>query len=353
VIVALPAHESRSRICGQSDLGFKVISLRTCSIPATNPAMQNGSMMTTERRSILTAHGVMLSSVFVTSVSVVAAKVGLDNVQPIPFGAGRFVVGSLVLFAIGWGRGYQVWKPPPLRLIIPAGLIGVVANSLFFTFGLRLGSAVDVSLIIGLAPIMTALLVLSIVRRPPPIRQVIALPVGFLGVMCVVGPSVAGGSHSVGDLVALGIPLTWSAFLVTVTAEARRSPALVLAPWIMLSGLVVLLPLACVQTFDGQDHWGPAVLPLLISGVCGTAISYAANLWSLPRMGTTGTAIYGYLQPPIGAAAAAVWLGEEFGLAQLVGAAIILLAAVLANWRGAEVGVAREYETVPPRRALP
>jgi drug/metabolite transporter (DMT)-like permease len=284
-------------------------------------------------------HGVMIGVVLVTSVSVVITKVGLNYVRPVPFTSARFGIAALVLFAIASGRGHRFWTPPRLAVLVPAGLLGVVANSLFFAFGLRLSTAVDVSLIVGLSPIVTALIVVGTVRRVPPIQQIIALPLGFLGVVAVVGPHITGGSNGIGDLIALGIPLSWSLFLVLVTAEAGQYPATVFAPWTMLIGLLILVPLGLAQTVDGQDRWGPALVPLLISAIFGTATSFTAFLWCLPRMGTTGTAIYGYLQPPIGAAAAAALLHESFGALQIAGGLAILVAALLANWKKIAVNV--------------
>jgi hypothetical protein len=62
----------------------------------------------------------------------------------------------------------------------------------------------------------------------------------------------------------------------------------VFAAWIMLLGLVVLVPLGTLQTLYGQDRWGLALIPIIISAVFGPGISYTAYLWCLPRMGRPG-----------------------------------------------------------------
>jgi drug/metabolite transporter (DMT)-like permease len=267
------------------------------------------------------------------SAGAVVTKVGVDYVRPVPFSAARFAGGAICVLILASLRGHSLRRVPRLAVLLPAALLGLVANSLAFTFGLRLSTAVDISLIVGLAPVLTALIVMAIARRPPPWQQIVALPLGFLGVVAVVGPSFSGGGHAIGDFVALGMPLTWALFLVIIADEAAAVPATVLASWMMLIGLVALGPVALLQTLDGRDNWTQALIPIIISGVLATGLVYAANLWCLPRIGSTGTAVYGYLQPPFGAIAAAVILHEAFGPFQILGAVIILGSAFLANWK--------------------
>jgi drug/metabolite transporter (DMT)-like permease len=280
----------------------------------------------------LVTHAVMISVLVVASVGVIAMKVGVDHVRPIPFSAARFAGGALFILVFAAARGHQVFKVPRLKILIPAAVIGVAANSLFFTYALQLSTAVEVSLIVGLAPLVTGLIVMGIARHWPPWRHVVAIPLGFLGLVAVVGPDWSGGHNVVGDLLALGIPITWAMFLIVISAESSSLPASQFAGWIMLVGLAVLLPLAILEALDGRDSWGPALLPIVISAAF-SGISYTGYVWCLPRMGATGTAIYGYLQPPIGASAAALILHESFGPYQILGAVIILGAALLANSR--------------------
>jgi drug/metabolite transporter (DMT)-like permease len=280
----------------------------------------------------LTIHAVMISVLVVASFGVVAMKVAVDHVRPIPFSAARFAGSALFILLVAALRGHPVLRVPKLKIVIPAALIGVAANSLFFAYSLQLSTAVEVSLIVGLAPLVTALIVIGIARRWPPWRHIVAIPLGFIGLIAVVGPDWSGSHNAVGDVLALGIPLTWGLFLIVVSAEAGKTPATLLAGWIMLVGLAVLAPMAILEAHDGHDAWGPALIPIIVSAAF-SGISYTGYVWCVPRLGATGAAIYGYLQPPIGASAAALILHESLGAYQILGAIIILGAALLANWK--------------------
>lgn len=276
-------------------------------------------------------HVVMIVALAMTSVSAILTKTGLEHVRPLPFSAARFLGGAVCVMLVAARRGDSLRAVPRMAVLLPAALIGVVANTVLFTVALRLTTAVEVSLLAGLAPIMTAIALMVIWRARPPWQQIVALPVGFAGVFAVVSPNLAHGQSFAGDLVALAWPLSWAVFLLLATPLARTTPASVLTFWIMAIGLVVLIPIGAAQTLDGHDHWLAALPQLAFSAVLGTGLSYFAYMWCLPRVGTTGTAIYGYLQPPLGAGAAAVFLHEPFGVSQGVGAVIILVSAVLGS----------------------
>jgi drug/metabolite transporter (DMT)-like permease len=275
--------------------------------------------------------------ILIWSGNAVVVKLGLQHVRPVPFTTARFLVGGLVILAVALARGHQVTRIPRLRILLPAALLGIVLNQLAFTYGVRLTTAVDVSLLMGLSPIITGILLVLVARKRLPWRTIVALALGFVGLMLVVLATARGGTGGslVGDLITLGAPTAWAGYLLIVAGEARRIPATVMTPWIMLTGLMVLLPLAAVDLARSSDDWLSALWPLAYAAILATGVAYTAYFWAIPRLGVTGTAIYTYMQPAVGAAAGALFLHEGFGLLQALGALGILAAAYLGSWNQA------------------
>jgi drug/metabolite transporter (DMT)-like permease len=121
-------------------------------------------------RGSVASHAALLATILLWSANGAVLKVGVTNVRPIPFTAARFAVAALVmtLFAVLSGRDLR--RRPPLKLLSASVLFGYVLNQLTFTYGLRLSTVVDVSLIVGLSPIMAALVPSPLSRgggRPP------------------------------------------------------------------------------------------------------------------------------------------------------------------------------------------
>ena len=286
-------------------------------------------------RSRLAPHLLLLMVIVIWSVNAVVVKVGVSHVRPVPFTAARFLVGGVLLLAVARGRGYDVRRVPRLRMLAPAAILGIVINQLAFTYGVHLTTAVDVSLVMGLSPIAAAILVMLVSRRRLSPRTLVAIALGFAGVVLVVMETARGqGQGSLaGDLITLGAPLSWAGYLVLVAGESKRVPTTLATPWTILVAVAVLVPLALWQLPAGGDDWVGGLPALLYASVLATAVAYTAYFWALSKLGVTATAIYTYLQPAIGAAAGAILLHEHFTPWQALGAVAILGAAYLGSWR--------------------
>jgi drug/metabolite transporter (DMT)-like permease len=291
------------------------------------------------QRPAVSSHLALTLTIVLWSANAAIVKVGVANVRPIPFTTARFAVGALVLAILAVISGRDLRRPPPLKLVAGGALFGFVLNQLTFTYGVHLSTAVDVSLIVGLSPIMAAIVLYAAVsRRRPPARRVAGLLLGFAGVVLVVAAGArAGGGSALGDLIALGTPLTWAVYIVIASEAAKRTDPVVFTTWCLVVSILVFLPMAAVQATQGADAWIPALPAIAYSGIAATGVAYALYSWALPRVGVTETSMYTYVQPVMGVAIGAVFLHEVVGPLQVVGGAAILLAAYLGSWsRAAE-----------------
>jgi len=303
-------------------------------------SVSSATTLSARARERANSHGVvphlaLLACIVVWSANAVVLKVGLEHVRPIPFTAARFLIAGVVLLALGTAGARKVLKLPRASLLVPAALLGIVLNQLAFTEGLHLTTAVDVSLIMGLSPLLTALVLVMWQRTAVPRLQWLALGIGLAGTVAVVAAGAGRGSGGslAGDLIVMGAPASWAIYLVMINRIGDQAQVRALPPWSMLLGAAILLPAALLFAGPGRDDWLPALLPLAYSSLLASALTWTLYFWALPRVGVTGTAIYTYLQPPLGAFFGAVFLHEPFGAAQLFGAALILLAAYLGTWR--------------------
>jgi drug/metabolite transporter (DMT)-like permease len=277
-------------------------------------------------------HLVVLSVTAIWGLNAVVLKVGLSHVRPVPFTAARFFAGGLFLAVVALVLRLPLWKPPPLRFVVPGAVVGMVTNQISFTTGLSLSTAVDLSLIMGLGPILAALVLFLVSRRAPSRRQYAALLLGLVGVVLVVLQSGSRpGGTVLGDLIGVGAPLSWAFYLLVMSRAAGRTNPFSYLTWASLLAALILLPAAVWISLDGRDSWSQALLPLTYASVMATGVAYSAYFWAVPRLGVTGTVLYTYLQPVMGAAAGSLLLHEEFGWGRALGAALIVIAAYLGS----------------------
>ena len=278
------------------------------------------------------AHGALLAVVTLWSVNNVAVKVGLLYMKPLDFIVVRFLIAGSTLLLISIAQHRHLVRPPPLSRLIPAALVGVTANQLCYTYGLQLTTAVNVSLILGLSPIAAAILLIVVDRRLPSLHQFVAVCLGFVGLVLVLGGSQGVGSV-VGDLIAVGNPITWALYTVIADRWAHRIPVVTFTAWTMLLGALGFTPTLLFVGDLLKTDWQNVAVPLAFSAIFATGLGYAAYFWALPRLGVAPTTIYIYLPPVMGAAAGALLLHEPFGVLQALGAVIILAAAYAGSWR--------------------
>lgn len=290
-------------------------------------------------RSALPAHLALGLIVLIWSLNATVMKAGLASIGPLSFTAVRFAAGGLLVLAAGRAIGMPM-RPPPLRPLLVATFVGVFVNQIAWGIGLSLTTAVDASILLGVAPLAAAALMFAVHRRPLPRRRLAGLAVGFVSIALVVNASALGqGGSLVGNLLALMVPLTWSVYLVTVGAANRYSNAYAFMGWTtMLGGIGIgIVALALGPADDWERGW-PAVAygAFLASGVC-----YPLYFWAIGRLGVVRSSMYMYFQPLLGAVAASLLLLEPFGPFQLLGTVGVVLAAYLGAW-------SRSRGEVPP-----
>ena len=143
------------------------------------------------------------------------------------------------------------------------------------------------------------------------------------------------GTSLVGDVLILCSTIFWGSYTVLSLFLLRRYSPIALAAYAtLLGGLAAFLLSAFdfvrldVAALDGSV-WFAAAYSCLLS----SAFGFAAWGWGVSHVGANRVLVYQYLVALIGVAAGIVLLGEEFGLQQVVGAAVILGGVYLARSR--------------------
>lgn len=161
------------------------------------------------------------------------------------------------------------------------------------------------------------------------------------------------GSGGIGDLDALGIGLSFLAALTQAfyVLAARhgfaRIPPVEAAAMTMggaaIGYVIIALVTSQVVELGAPLASGSALVPVLLAGLVGAAIPTLCFITGIRLLGAPRAAILSTLEPVIGVALAAWLLNEQPELLQLVGGALILVAAVLLQLGGR---TASEHEAV-------
>jgi S-adenosylmethionine uptake transporter len=248
----------------------------------------------------------------------------------------RFVFGSLaILVAIGVARPPR----PRLETVIANSWRAVlaVATSITFYFALgRLPLAETLALSL-LSPCVTVLFGMLMLRESVSRPVVIALVIGFAGMLLIVAPNFGGAHPSLaaleGTLAVLLSTLTYSLSLVLLRSRATRDHPLIIVavqnigPMLILGAFMPLAPAGFWLPLDASDLLNFAAIGIL--GVCGHLVLVKA--YSLAPAGRMAPADYTALV--YGSIFGFLFFGEIPAWTTIAGGVLIIVSSFTATRR--------------------
>lgn len=269
--------------------------------------------------------------VFLWSTGFIGAKYGLPYAEPLSFLLMRYVL-VIVLMGLAalvagapWPRTARAWGHLAVAgMLMQAMYLGGVFVAI--KQGLPAGM---VSLLVGLQPLLTALLAMAMLREQVNFRQWLGLALGIAGTLLVLSGRIEGGFALTGVLPAL-------AALLGITLGALyqkrfcphfdwRTGSVVQ----FLAAALVTLPMALV--FEGlQIQWTGEFIFALGWLVFVLSLGAISLLNYLIRHGSAvNVASLFYLTPPVTALIAWALFDERLSLISLIGLGVAVIGVAL------------------------
>lgn len=244
----------------------------------------------------------------------------------------RFLVAGLVLSV------YLRWKKPPRPLTVRErggavlmGLCGYAVASLCFFSALERVPAPLASLLLYTYPALVTVLAIMFGMEKPDRRKLSALLVSFAGITLILGSSFATVNLS-GAALALAASLMYSGYILVGNWTLREAPLAAATAWISWAAAAGIGGFGLAGGYLSFS-FGPAAW-LSVAGLAlfSTIVAILAFLQGVVLVGASRASIISTLEPPVTVVLAALFLAETLGPLQLLGGALVLGSAVLANW---------------------
>jgi drug/metabolite transporter (DMT)-like permease len=278
----------------------------------------------------------------------VVTKPLLDHVPPLTLASSRFAVALLVLLPVLARSGR---RPVLNRTTAVMGFTGVFVVYVCQNLGLRFTGAADGALIHGGIPVFTAVFAVPALGERLGRGRVAGLTLSLVGVAAVVLLSHGSriGLSALGDGLVFLSALGLAAYLVLGRRAFPTGSSLDLVAGVAVWGFIFLLPASAVELhFAGMGR--PTVGDLLgILYLGGAASALAFVLWAhgLRHLEAGQAAIFANLNPLVGVAVAALFLGERVTPVQVGGGLLILTGVWLATRQQAGVTARPDTGTTP------
>jgi len=275
---------------------------------------------TRTRRDDLAATAAIVWAAFLFGTSFVVVKGGLDDVDPIPYLALRFTIASVVLASIGSRRPSKAGEARAGAVTGVTYLLGFMAQTIGLQYTTPSASAFLTYLLIVLVPFVTWIWQ----GRRPTLRHTAAVAVAFGGLALLTGKGVGFGK---GELLTTLGAVAFAVHLVQQGTYSHHDPFRFNA----IQAAVVAVPCLVLTPFTGglptaAAGWWVCVYAALVV----TCLTYIPWSWAARRIDPMRASLI-FLTEPIFATLASYVDGERLSAAALVGAGLILAAAVVSE----------------------
>lgn len=215
------------------------------------------------------------------------------------------------------------WRDEGLMLL--AGMTGGSFYFLTENTALQLALAGNVSLIVCLAPLITALFACFIPGNKRAGRRLwTGSLIAFTGVAFVAYGSMGTGTASnplLGNVLALLSASSWSIYQLVIKPLGERYGVLLLTRKVFGYGLLTILPFILTEEMPKPEVFAQPVVwgNLLYLGVLASLICYAVWNRVVEQLGSIVSANYIYLNPLVTCIASYFVLGEQLTPTMMVG----------------------------------
>jgi len=252
-------------------------------------------------------------------------KAAIAHVPPLAFNTLRLTSASLLLWSVVYfvkkeGLPREDWG----RLTILA-VVGHTLYQVCFILGLSATTVTHSSLVLGMTPIVVALLGVIVNAERPSTGAWGGLFLSLVGVYLVIGPGPSEPGGIKGDLLTMGATFCWSLYTVGAGPLLERHGALKVTATTLALGTLLFAPLGvpAIARLPFASVPPSAWLGLLFSAVFALVVCYSLWYYAVARIGATRTAVYSNLTPVAAVIVSIIVLGERVRPVQILGAALI------------------------------
>jgi drug/metabolite transporter (DMT)-like permease len=258
--------------------------------------------------------------------------IGLEAFRPGLVTWLRVLFGASALWLTPGARAALIDSADRGRLLLLSITWVVIPFTLFPLAQGSVNSAIA-GMLNGAAPIFTAVIATILLRRPPGSRQLVGIPLGFVGVAAI-ALSVAseGSSQLVGVALIVVATICYGIAFNVATPLQQRYGSLPVMARILAIGAVLTAPLG-VASIPGSSFAWSALAATATVGVLGTGFAFVLMGRLFGRVGPTRASVVGYLIPVVALVLGVLFRNDVVGPVAIVGVALVVAGAYLTSRR--------------------
>src|SRR5216684_4653257 len=285
----------------------------------------------------------LLLTMFLWGLAWPVGRLLATSLPPVSIAVLRYAIVVPVLFGILRVKGQ------PLRLerkwILNLVIMGVFSTTLyqiFFLYGVKYAAASDDSLIIGIGPVLIAIMASFVLNE----RVTKTKSLGFIsglagiGVISILSPNTQVLNRPLGVTLVFGGATAYALYTVILRRFIARNRAdnhgpqqssLSILSWISLFGWFFLIPFSLLETPWTYTWDASSWLGIIYLAILSTIVGYFLYIEGVSKIGAGRSAIFGNLVPVFGVLTSFLLLGENLSPWTAVSFLLILAGVLMVN----------------------
>ena len=264
------------------------------------------------------------------------SKYALADFPALSFMAFRMSVAAVAVFAyLAIRRQPATIERSDIPSFLLAGIVFFGMSTVLFTEGLAHTTVAHMVIISSTSPLLGAVYRWLAKGDRPDRRSLVAMMIGFAGVIIVVSDaSAAEGASVLGDLMGLVSASLWVGMTIYPQPLVKKYGALRSTAWFIAMSLLLIVPLS-LPTIGSVIEGPPPSLAwgALLYAAMGTLVGNTLWQSAVQQVGPVRTLVYLYLQPFFSLAIAAIVLGDRLTPVQAVGGVLAIGGVMLVKKR--------------------
>jgi drug/metabolite transporter (DMT)-like permease len=253
----------------------------------------------------------------------------------------RLALAALVLLAVALVAGLRLPARRDIPRLLACGLTGMAGYQLLLNAGEKSVTAGTASILVNTGPMFVALLAARFLGERLTARGWLGIALGFGGALVIAVGTGGGVSVSSGVLLVLGAAVAQATFFVVQKPLLARYSAFEITTYAMVSGAVMLLPLAPSLPGAVTHASGDALTAVGFLALGASAIGFFSWAYANARLKVTRAASALYAVPAVAILVGWIWLRELPSAVSVIGGAVALSGVLLASTGRRAAPVAR------------
>lgn len=262
------------------------------------------------------------------------------QIPPVTLAFLRWCIAFLVFFPIVYKQVRRDWPifREHWKILLVLGFTGVATYNSLVYIAVYHTTSINASLMNSLTSIFIYILSFTFLKVTVSKNQIIGTIISIIGVLFILSggrlSNLLSFTFNIGDLIVLVAVLSWSIYTLLINKFSDRLPGMSTFLVTIVIGATILFPISMIELAisDVTITWSlHTILAVFYVGIFASIVAFLSWNRGVVKIGANKASIFLNFIPVFATIFATIFLGEQLGLAQIIGGLAVIGGVLLAN----------------------